>query len=54
MLPWPKPATWPAVPPDASAEVLAKEKASLCLFLFMGYIVQSSGQAFVCLAKRTF
>ncbi|XP_010914497.1 trafficking protein particle complex II-specific subunit 130 homolog isoform X2 [Elaeis guineensis] len=29
MLPWPKPATWPAVPPDASAEVLAKEKMIL-------------------------
>lgn len=26
MLPWPKPAAWPAVPADASSEVLAKEK----------------------------
>ncbi|KAG0465765.1 hypothetical protein HPP92_019929 [Vanilla planifolia] len=26
MLPWPKPAIWPIVPPDASADVLAKEK----------------------------
>ncbi|KAF8409326.1 hypothetical protein HHK36_005400 [Tetracentron sinense] len=31
MLPWPKPAVWPSVPPDASSEVLAKEKASLAL-----------------------
>lgn len=29
MLPWPKPAAWPAVPLDASAEVLAKEKMIL-------------------------
>lgn len=29
MLPWPKPAVWPAVPADASSEVLAKEKVSL-------------------------
>lgn len=29
MLPWPKPAVWPAVPADASAEVLAKEKMIL-------------------------
>ncbi|XP_072967232.1 trafficking protein particle complex II-specific subunit 130 homolog [Typha angustifolia] len=29
MLPWPKPATWPSVPPDASAEVLSKEKMFL-------------------------
>ncbi|XP_004291670.1 PREDICTED: trafficking protein particle complex II-specific subunit 130 homolog [Fragaria vesca subsp. vesca] len=29
MLPWPKPATWPSVPPDASSEVLAKEKIIL-------------------------
>lgn len=29
MLPWPKPAVWPSVPPDASAEVLAKEKLNL-------------------------
>ncbi|XP_038974112.1 trafficking protein particle complex II-specific subunit 130 homolog [Phoenix dactylifera] len=29
MLPWPKPATWPVVPPDASDEVLAKEKMIL-------------------------
>lgn len=28
MLPWPKPPVWPLVPADASAEVLAKEKAS--------------------------
>ncbi|CAI9756874.1 unnamed protein product [Fraxinus pennsylvanica] len=26
MLPWPKPAVWPSLPEDASAEVLAKEK----------------------------
>ncbi|KAI0524933.1 hypothetical protein KFK09_004323 [Dendrobium nobile] len=26
MLPWPKPAVWPLVPPDASADVLEKEK----------------------------
>ncbi|XP_076905262.1 trafficking protein particle complex II-specific subunit 130 homolog [Bidens hawaiensis] len=29
MLPWPKPAIWPSVPPDASSEVLAKEKMNL-------------------------
>lgn len=29
MLPWPKPASWPVVPADGSAEILAKEKASL-------------------------
>ncbi|PKA56798.1 hypothetical protein AXF42_Ash002101 [Apostasia shenzhenica] len=29
MLPWPKPAVWPIVPPDASADVLAKEKIIL-------------------------
>lgn len=28
MLPWPKPAIWPSVPPDASSEVLAKEKVN--------------------------
>ncbi|CAH1447699.1 unnamed protein product [Lactuca virosa] len=26
MLPWPKPAVWPSVPPDAASEVLVKEK----------------------------
>lgn len=26
MLPWPKPVVWPLVPPEASSEVLAKEK----------------------------
>ncbi|XP_020591660.1 trafficking protein particle complex II-specific subunit 130 homolog, partial [Phalaenopsis equestris] len=26
MLPWPKPAVWPLVPPDASADILEKEK----------------------------
>ncbi|XP_058110724.1 trafficking protein particle complex II-specific subunit 130 homolog isoform X2 [Magnolia sinica] len=26
MLPWPKPAVWPSVPPDASSKVLAREK----------------------------
>lgn len=29
MLPWPKPAIWPSVPPDASSAVLAKEKMIL-------------------------
>ncbi|XP_044472800.1 trafficking protein particle complex II-specific subunit 130 homolog isoform X2 [Mangifera indica] len=29
MLPWPKPSVWPSVPPDASSEVLAKEKLIL-------------------------
>lgn len=29
MLSWPKPATWPSIPPDSSAEVMAKEKASI-------------------------
>ncbi|XP_042064578.1 trafficking protein particle complex II-specific subunit 130 homolog isoform X1 [Salvia splendens] len=29
MLPWPKPAVWPPLPPDASSEVLAKEKMIL-------------------------
>ncbi|XP_052178914.1 trafficking protein particle complex II-specific subunit 130 homolog isoform X2 [Diospyros lotus] len=29
MLPWPKPAVWPLVPPGASSEVLAKEKMIL-------------------------
>ncbi|KAA8523852.1 hypothetical protein F0562_010275 [Nyssa sinensis] len=29
MLPWPKPAVWPLVPPDASSEVLEKEKMIL-------------------------
>ncbi|KAG0464289.1 hypothetical protein HPP92_020358 [Vanilla planifolia] len=38
MLPWPKPAIWPIVPPDASADVLAKEKAN-------GSSVKSQGEA---------
>ncbi|KAL2496069.1 Trafficking protein particle complex II-specific subunit [Forsythia ovata] len=29
MLPWPKPTVWPSLPPDASTEVLAKEKMIL-------------------------
>lgn len=29
MLPWPKPAIWPSIPPDASSEVLMKEKIIL-------------------------
>ncbi|CAK9160210.1 unnamed protein product [Ilex paraguariensis] len=29
MLSWPKPAVWPTIPPDASSEVLAKEKMIL-------------------------
>ncbi|XP_021726056.1 trafficking protein particle complex II-specific subunit 130 homolog isoform X1 [Chenopodium quinoa] len=29
MLPWPKPAVWPLVPPDAASEVLEKEKMIL-------------------------
>ncbi|XP_050218333.1 trafficking protein particle complex II-specific subunit 130 homolog [Mercurialis annua] len=29
MLPWPKPAVWPSVPPDASPQVLVKEKEIL-------------------------
>lgn len=29
MLPWPKPATWPSIPPDSSAETMAKEKMIL-------------------------
>ncbi|XP_074319412.1 trafficking protein particle complex II-specific subunit 130 homolog [Silene latifolia] len=29
MLPWPKPAVWPTVPPDASSEVFEKEKLIL-------------------------
>ncbi|GLT77013.1 hypothetical protein SLA2020_486390 [Shorea laevis] len=29
MLPWPKPAVWPSVPPDASSEVFVKEKMIL-------------------------
>ncbi|WZZ21121.1 hypothetical protein YC2023_122508 [Brassica napus] len=29
MLPWPKPAVWPSLPPDASSEVLEKEKTIL-------------------------
>ncbi|THG14027.1 hypothetical protein TEA_023277 [Camellia sinensis var. sinensis] len=29
MLPWPKPAVWPLVPPDASSEVFEKEKMIL-------------------------
>lgn len=29
MLPWPKPAVWPSVPPEASSEVLLKEKVYL-------------------------
>ncbi|CAN6198343.1 unnamed protein product [Urochloa humidicola] len=29
MLPWPKPATWPSIPPDSSAEVMEKEKMVL-------------------------
>ncbi|KAJ3681363.1 hypothetical protein LUZ60_015852 [Juncus effusus] len=29
MLPWPKPAIWPAIPPDSSAAILAKEKMIL-------------------------
>ncbi|XP_020100478.1 trafficking protein particle complex II-specific subunit 130 homolog isoform X2 [Ananas comosus] len=29
MLPWPKPASWPVVPADGSAEILAKEKMIL-------------------------
>ncbi|KAL6999451.1 hypothetical protein U1Q18_000613 [Sarracenia purpurea var. burkii] len=30
MLPWPKPAVWPSIPPDASSEVFVKEKVSSC------------------------
>lgn len=33
MLPWPKPAVWPLVPPDASSEVLEKEKVLILLLL---------------------
>ncbi|KAG0521169.1 hypothetical protein BDA96_08G138300 [Sorghum bicolor] len=29
MLPWPKPATWPSIPPDSSAEIMEKEKMVL-------------------------
>ncbi|GJN34821.1 hypothetical protein PR202_gb23519 [Eleusine coracana subsp. coracana] len=29
MLPWPKPATWPSIPPDSSSEIMAKEKMIL-------------------------
>ncbi|CAN6202119.1 unnamed protein product [Urochloa humidicola] len=29
MLPWPKPATWPSIPPDSSAAVMEKEKMVL-------------------------
>ncbi|KAM0824713.1 hypothetical protein ACQ4PT_070010 [Festuca glaucescens] len=29
MLSWPKPATWPSIPPDSSAEIMAKEKTIL-------------------------
>ncbi|CAD6269893.1 unnamed protein product [Miscanthus lutarioriparius] len=29
MLPWPKPATWPSIPPDSSAEIMEKEKMIL-------------------------
>ncbi|CAH9083216.1 unnamed protein product [Cuscuta epithymum] len=29
MLPWPKPAVWPSLPPDASSQVLVKEKTIL-------------------------
>ncbi|KAG2610850.1 hypothetical protein PVAP13_4KG224500 [Panicum virgatum] len=29
MLPWPKPAIWPSIPPDSSAEVMEKEKMIL-------------------------
>ncbi|XP_044499943.1 trafficking protein particle complex II-specific subunit 130 homolog isoform X2 [Mangifera indica] len=29
MLPWPKPSVWPSVPPNASSEVIAKEKLFL-------------------------
>lgn len=29
MLPWPKPAVWPSVPPDASSEVFLKEKVRI-------------------------
>ncbi|KAI4987540.1 hypothetical protein ZWY2020_020340 [Hordeum vulgare] len=29
MLSWPKPATWPSIPPDSSSEVMAKEKTIL-------------------------
>ncbi|EPS62402.1 hypothetical protein M569_12386, partial [Genlisea aurea] len=31
MLQWPKPAVWPSLPPNASSEVLVKEKASLMI-----------------------
>uniref|UniRef100_A0A7N0V8S3 Trafficking protein particle complex II-specific subunit 130 homolog n=2 Tax=Kalanchoe fedtschenkoi TaxID=63787 RepID=A0A7N0V8S3_KALFE len=29
MLPWPKPAVWPSLPPDSTSEVIAKEKMIL-------------------------
>ena len=40
MLPWPKPATWPLIPPDSSAEVMEKEKViifQLCFALVSNY-----------------
>jgi len=40
MMPWPKPATWPLIPPDSSAEVMEKEKViifQLCFALVSNY-----------------
>lgn len=37
MLPWPKPATWPSIPPDSSAETMAKEKASSFQHYFLTF-----------------
>ncbi|MQL80119.1 hypothetical protein Taro_012568 [Colocasia esculenta] len=46
MLPWPKPAVWPSVPPDASSEVFTKEKASLsyihCLETYSLFVQEGS------------
>ena len=39
MLPWPKPAVWPSVPPDASSEVFLKEKVRVisCYYWMQAY-----------------
>uniref|UniRef100_A0A0A9D8R6 Uncharacterized protein n=1 Tax=Arundo donax TaxID=35708 RepID=A0A0A9D8R6_ARUDO len=47
MLPWPKPATWPSIPPDSSAEIMAKEKVSIFQLFFMASNSISCGWFFI-------
>ncbi|CAL5365833.1 unnamed protein product [Camellia sinensis] len=41
MLPWPKPAVWPLVPPDASSEVFEKEKVHMLALSHLLKLVES-------------